>query len=243
MNAAGISDRGMAREHNEDAIFIKDTGFAELPNLYIVADGMGGHKAGEVASNQAIKAFCDHCSRAAFKEKEILDYLVEAAAAANRVVYEMSLEDSLYKGMGTTFSVCVLSEGRLYAAHIGDSRIYAILNDELVQISVDHTLVHEMVRGGLLTEEEAKIHPKRNVITRALGIDEHVEIDAYVHETESWHKLLLCSDGLTNMLSESEILGIVSEGDSNEEAARKLVMLANQKGGIDNISVILLDVR
>ena len=239
MNPAGITDKGKLRANNEDAFFMSGTRFYKLPNLFIVADGMGGHNAGEVASAEAIAFFKQFCAKAPLRKKEILDYLIAGCVYANNNVYEMSEKNINYSGMGTTFSVCVMSEGRLYIAHIGDSRVYAVYDDKLKLLTVDHTYVFEMLRLGQITEQQARTHPKRNMLIRVLGVERDVKFDGTVFEIDGCRKILLCTDGLTNMLSEDDILSRM-HGD-NETIAADLAEQALINGGADNLTLILFD--
>jgi protein phosphatase len=203
---------------------------------------MGGHRAGEVASQKAIKFFCEYvCSRNSAPD-ELLDFLVSAVDYANDKVYDMSLRDHSLYGMGATFSVCAVSGGKLYIAHIGDSRVYLAADGRISQLTNDHSFVNELVRAGRLTEAAARSHPRKNELTRALGVEADEHIDGIVYEANSGF-LLLCSDGLTNMLTDGEILRIIKKEDTLEMKVRGLITAANENGGKDNISAILADLR
>ncbi|MDR3091233.1 MAG: Stp1/IreP family PP2C-type Ser/Thr phosphatase [Clostridiales bacterium] len=241
MNVFGITDVGKIRENNEDSLYFSDSPVCALPNLYIVADGMGGHCGGEVASSKAIEFFrasAEACGG------EILDILISAARAANAGVYAHSLSAAALSGMGTTLSACAAAEGKLYAAHIGDSRIYLVSRENITQLTQDHTYVAEMVRHGDITPEQARTHPQRNFITKALGTEPEVFADGLARDVSAGDKVLLCSDGLYGQLPDGEILRAVSEnyGD-NEAAGRLLLELALKNGGDDNITLILFDVN
>jgi serine/threonine protein phosphatase PrpC len=243
MISAGRCHIGKHRENNEDAIFIFDTRFGCLPNLYIVADGMGGHRAGEFASSSAIQNFCDYVH---FHRDEIIsheniqEFLVNAIAHTNNLVYEKAMANELFKGMGTTFLVAVFIDNDLYVAHVGDSRLYIIHGDEIRQLTLDHSFVEEMVRKGTISEKEAQNHPKRHAITRAVGTNPRVEVDIYTSRVEENAFILMCSDGLSNMLKNEEIIHIINNKDDLEEIAQTLVDRANENGGLDNISVIIV---
>ena len=241
MNAHGISVTGKVRANNEDALFHSDTAFFCLPNIYIVADGMGGHKSGEVASAKAIEFFFERCKYGALNG-EILDFLVESVTYANKRVYEMScLDESLY-GMGTTFTACSYSADKLYIAHIGDSRIYSVAAGRIKQLTTDHTYVGEMIRAGQLTEEEARHHRARNMLMRALGSERVCVIDGYVASFDT-AKILLCSDGLNGMITDDEILKAFEINTDNAVIADALVGKALDAGGLDNITVIVFDIN
>ncbi|WP_058485317.1 Stp1/IreP family PP2C-type Ser/Thr phosphatase [Defluviitalea phaphyphila] len=243
MISAGKCHVGKHRENNEDAIFISDSSFGCLPNIYIVADGMGGHKAGEYASFLAIQSFCnyvkDHSSNE-ISHENIKTFLLEAIAYTNNVIYQKAMENELLKGMGTTFLVSVFIDEDIYIAHVGDSRLYIIQNDIIKQLTIDHSFVEEMVRQGTISEKEARNHPNRNAITRAVGTNPKVEVDIYNSKIEENSFVLMCSDGLSNMLKEEEIIHIFKNNGDLENIAQSLVDRANENGGLDNISVIII---
>ncbi len=241
MLAIGKTDMGKVRGNNEDAVLIKNEPVGILPNLFIVADGMGGHKAGEVASNLAIRYCCEYLNSPEHERGELLDSLIDAVCYANKMVYDISLSESSCSNMGTTFTGCSVKDNTAYIVHVGDSRLYKINKDAIEQVTMDHSFVAEMVRAGKLTPEEAEVHPDRNVITRAVGTDPEVQIDGIVVDINSGDTLLICSDGLNTMLSDSEIFEIVSQMQQRpEEKLERLIESANQKGGKDNISAILI---
>jgi protein phosphatase len=241
LNAYGISETGKVRANNEDALFYSDTAFFCLPNLYIVADGMGGHKSGEIASSKAIEFFIERCESNNSCD-EILDFLVESANYANRRVYEMScLDESLY-GMGTTFTACSYKDGKLNIAHIGDTRLYSIKNKKIKHHTTDHTYVNEMIRAGQLTEKEARKHRARNMLMRALGSERVCAIDGYVISPGK-SKILLCSDGLNGMITDNEILSAFNAENDNKKISEILTQKALTAGGLDNITVIIFDLE
>jgi len=245
MYAAGLTDKGQMREQNQDAIFIENNQIGPLPNLYIVADGMGGHQAGEVASENAIKSIEDYIRNfkvAEFvKPENFLDLLVTAVQDANKKVFEMSEQDPAMKGMGTTLIVCTVSDGKAMLAHVGDSRAYAVSKTQITQITEDHTYVEQMVQTGKISEAEATTHPKRHVITRALGVEGPLQVDGIVHPIGSTATLVLCTDGLSDMLDNNTIKTIVDGIGFAEHRAQFLIEEANSRGGHDNISAILID--
>ena len=237
----GITDVGQSREHNEDAI-----SWDTRLGLALLADGMGGHNAGEVASILAVDSIKTSLADVVTPEivaSGVVDYkeaVVDAVSFANREINEQSLENPEYAGMGTTLVlVLFLNNGVIYA-HVGDSRIYRFRNSKLQRLTSDHSLVQEMIDNGYLSHEEAKESTSRNLITRALGISEEVDVDIANETTEIGDVYLLCSDGLTDLVSDQEISDVIKNNrDDLEMVSRTLVDLANQKGGNDNISVVL----
>ncbi|HYV60447.1 MAG TPA: Stp1/IreP family PP2C-type Ser/Thr phosphatase [Acidimicrobiia bacterium] len=228
--AAGVTDVGRVRDGNEDDFLDQ----ADRLGLVAVADGMGGHRAGEVASATALEAL-----RAAVASGEGLRDAIEGA---NEAVLEKSESDRELQGMGTTLTAGMLgTDGSLMVGHVGDSRAYLIREGELRQITDDHSLVEEMVRGGELTPEQAEVHPQRSIITRALGIDPQVDVDVYPIELEPGDRILLCSDGLTTMLRPDEIANILGREQDSRRAAQLLVDAANAAGGEDNVTAVIVE--
>ncbi len=224
------SDVGRVREGNEDAYLVDDA-----TGLVAVADGMGGHRAGEVASATALEAL-----RAAITSGKPLR---EAIEDANEAVFTKSLADTDLRGMGTTLTAGTLAAGgTLLVGHVGDSRAYLLHDGELAQVTVDHSLVEELVREGRLTADEAAVHPQRSIITRALGVDATVEVDVYPVELVPGDRLLICSDGLTGMVQADAIAATLRREDDPTRAAQQLVDAANAAGGEDNITVIVVAV-
>ncbi len=243
MKAVGISDIGKCRKNNEDAYYIS-AGDDLTENLYLVADGMGGCNAGEVASGSAIEAFLAHF----WKEmkhatsEDILDMLTGAMAAANWEVYMKSNSDRELAEMGTTLVAAAVREDKAYIAHVGDSRAYLFRKREMHPLTTDHSYVMELVKNGNITREEAASHPKRNVITRAIGIKNTVETDTAICPVKTGDILLLCTDGLCGMLQDEEMAKILNKRTELERKAELLVAAANKKGGFDNISLILIQI-
>lgn len=235
MKAVGNSVIGMRRTNNEDAIYIN-----EQKNLYLVADGMGGCNAGEVASSTAISAFVEAMENA--ENGETLDKMMSAIAQCNKKVYQKSRENVEFLDMGTTLVAVTVENEKMFIVHVGDSRVYLFRENNLQQITTDHSYVMELVKIGGITREEAEVHPKRNIITRAIGIREEVEADTVIEDVKQGDKILLCTDGLSNMVSKGEMTKILIEQCSTEEKVKKLVVLANEKGGLDNISLILIEI-
>jgi protein phosphatase len=227
--SAGKTDPGRVRRRNEDA-FVVD------PPLFAVADGMGGAQAGEVASQLAAAAFREYREADELGPEERVQAIIKEA---NRRIYDRARTDSEVSGMGTTVTAALLTDGRVVIGHVGDSRAYRIRDGRLEQLTQDHSLVADLMRSGRLTPEEAEGHPQRSVITRALGTDRDVDVDTLVIEAEAGDLFLLCSDGLSTMVSDADVLRTVEQADTLEEAARDLVRAANTGGGEDNVTVVL----
>jgi protein phosphatase len=200
---------------------------------------MGGHNAGEIASAKSIEFFINYIEQCK-EELPIEQLLKNGAAAANRHVYGLSVENAGQRGMGTTFTACAIQDEALYFAHVGDSRLYLVSRNGLMQITDDHTFVNEMYKSGELTQIQAQNHPKRNMLTRALGSESDTLIDSGCRQILSGESVLICSDGLTNMLHEEEILKIMTDETDNSARAAKLVSKANDNGGFDNVSVVII---
>jgi serine/threonine protein phosphatase PrpC len=231
LRTAYLTHPGRKRRHNEDS-------YVHQPPLFAIADGMGGAKAGEVASGLAVEALQLRPDLSGDDEGYVVDLIQEA----NRRVYARAHEDSEAAGMGTTMTVALVDDehDRVTFGHVGDSRAYRVRGDQLEQLTDDHSLVGELIRSGKLTPEEADVHPQRSVITRALGTDPSVDVDTFVVDTEPDDIFLLCSDGLSGMVSDAAILEIVQHNRRNlQEAAKALVAAANRGGGDDNITVVV----
>jgi len=223
---------------NQDYIYASETPVGNLPNLFIVADGMGGHKAGDYASGLAVETVVREAE--ASMEENPVQILDHAIARANGVLRERASEDFSLSGMGTTLVAATFIGESLQVANVGDSRLY-VIGDELVQITEDHSLVEEMVRMGGIGREEAKNHPDKNIITRAVGARDEVEADFFNLQLKTGDMVLLCSDGLTNMVDDETICRIMKNGRSLKDRVEELVETANQNGGRDNISVIVIE--
>jgi len=240
-HAIGKTDVGKKRERNEDFIIVKNDIHGPLKNLFVLADGMGGHNAGDVASESATAYFCEYLESKDINFVYIEDLLADALRYANKKLHEKANETEECFGMGTTFTAASFDDKNLYYAHVGDSRIYCTLTDGFMrQITKDHSLVNEMLSEGSITEEEAKNHPRRNVLTRAVGTDVAVSVDKGYFVLEDVENVLLCSDGLTDMLDDDMIFDIIKSENDLEKCTDKLVNAANEAGGVDNISVILI---
>lgn len=239
MRAHGITDIGKNRVMNQDYIFYSKTPIGSLPNLFIVADGMGGHKAGDLASSYAVEVFLNTVK--VLKTESPITVIGDAIREANRAVYEKSKSSPDYDGMGTTFVVAVISDRVLYVANVGDSRLY-VIGDAIRQITRDHSLVEEMVSLGEIDKKEARNHEKKNIITRAIGVGDKIMADFFEVELSEKEAVLLCSDGLTNMMDETDIFHIVNRRrEATKDKVLQLIELANKNGGKDNISVILIE--
>ncbi|MCR4658637.1 MAG: Stp1/IreP family PP2C-type Ser/Thr phosphatase [Lachnospiraceae bacterium] len=232
------TDIGRRRDMNQDSYFFCEMPLGNLPNLFVVADGMGGHSAGDYASLCTVRTI-EHEAMMS-EDTEPVRIMKGAIEAANAEVHKKALEDESYSGMGTTVVAGCVIDDILYVANVGDSRLY-IINDEIMQITKDHSLVEEMVRSGELSKDEARSHPDRNIITRAVGVLDDIDIDFFEVDLREGDILLLCSDGLTNMVEEEEILKIVSESEDLKGCADRLIKMANHNGGKDNVTVILVD--
>ncbi|MCL2617218.1 MAG: Stp1/IreP family PP2C-type Ser/Thr phosphatase [Defluviitaleaceae bacterium] len=238
----GKTDLGSTRLNNEDSIFVSNESVGPLDNLYIISDGMGGHNAGEVASGKAIEFFVERIKAYGLKveDGDILSLMNDAVNFANSNVYMISCEHESMSGMGTTFTAATFRGGKGYVAHIGDSRAYVVDEKGMRQITVDHTYVNDLVRASIISDEQARTHHLRNVITRALGSEEGCLADTYCFDVKNGDKFLLCSDGLSTMLDDSLIEATVTCGNPIDVITAKLVDMANELGGLDNISVILI---
>ncbi len=239
MKFYAITDIGRKRELNEDYIYTSGQPIGALPNLFIVADGMGGHKAGDYASMHTVDRFVE-VIRELGEEHGVQDAINEAVTAANAYIYQRSRENSNLSGMGTTLVLATCIGNEAIVANIGDSRLY-LVNDAMTQITRDHSLVEEMVTLGGIDREMARNHPDKNIITRAVGVKEKVAADFFEVDLTKGDKLLLCSDGLTNMLRDEEIYQIIQDNKELEQAAKALVDAANENGGRDNIAVVLVE--
>lgn len=228
MKAIFRTDTGKVRASNQDSCLAKD-------NVFAVADGMGGHKGGETASALAVQVLKNLlCGR-----QPELRLLETAVAAANRRIRETGLENPDLEGMGTTLSLLWGSEAELWIAHVGDSRIYRMRGGELEQLTEDHSMVGEMLRNKLLTPEQARKHPYRNIITRAVGVDAVLTADIYPVDVQPGDLFLICSDGLSNMIEDDALLEILTAAENTDAAADRLLQTALDNGGTDNVTLVL----
>lgn len=234
-----ITNVGRKRKLNQDFVYTSERPVGCLPNLFIVADGMGGHKAGDYASKMTVETIVEEVENS--KETERTRVLEDAIRSANRLVRARAQESADLEGMGTTVVAATCEGNSLCVANVGDSRLYVANHREIRQITKDHSWVAEMVRRGGMGKEEARNHPDRNIITRAVGADEDVRADFFTVQLKEGDLILMCTDGLTNMLEDEEIRMILDGARDMVEKAEDLVDAANERGGRDNISVILID--
>lgn len=240
MKAFSITDIGEKRRINQDYVFCELNPIGNLPNLFIVADGMGGHKAGDYASRFCVEFFTQHIRNSS--QTSPIALIEEAINATNEAIYKMSKEQVEFEGMGTTFVVATIFKNEMYVANIGDSRLY-VIDSQIRQITEDHSLVQAMVNTGELNRDEARAHPNKNIITRALGVNEIAQPDFFEVELSRGDIVLMCSDGLTNMLEDENIERIIRKNVNDPKtAAETLVKQANENGGKDNIAVIIVKV-
>lgn len=250
MKACSITDTGQTRHMNQDYVFCEEKNVGSLPNLFIVADGMGGHNAGDYASRFCVEAFVQRI-KTEYDDDAVKDHLTnertpigmisDALQHTNRLLLDEAKSNEEFQGMGTTFVVATIFDSVMYVANIGDSRLY-VIKETMEQITCDHSLVQEMVNNGELDPKEAKNHPNKNIITRAIGASTKVIPDYFEVELQKGDLVLMCSDGLTNMLDDEDIMRIIKEYSDNLDAAVKyLVETANGNGGKDNISVIIIE--
>lgn len=238
MKTFSITDTGRLRNSNQDCVFCEENEIGRFPNLFLVADGMGGHQAGDLASRMCVNEIAAQISK--IEARTPVGAFETAIQEANTRVYQKSLEDVAFSGMGTTLVGAVIQGNTVYIVNIGDSRLY-LYHETLRQITVDHSLVEEMVQSGEIQKEEMRTHPNKNIITRALGTDTSVRPDCFEVKVEEGDVILLCSDGLTNMVDDTAIEETLREHrDDMKLAGESLVQQANEAGGKDNISVILV---
>jgi PPM family protein phosphatase len=251
ITSCGITDVGQKRQNNEDNFLIND----EI-NLYVVADGMGGHVGGEFASQIAVTTIEEVIQNvevdpeatrpdwAALGSAVAIsgEKLKYAIRLAGKRIFDRTNDEPELRGMGTTTVAMLFDQNRVFLAHVGDSRAYLVQGNTVAQVTEDHSLVNEQIRLGLITKDAARNHKLKNIITRSVGYQEDVEIDTLVRPVEKGDRFVLCSDGLSNLVEEQEILEIVGAGTSTEQAAQRLIDLANNRGGDDNITLIIAQV-
>lgn len=236
MKVKSLTNIGLVRKINEDNYLVD-----EIRNLFVVADGMGGHKGGEVASTLAIKTIDEFL----IIDNNLENYrniLQKTIKKANTLIYKKAHENEDLSGMGTTLTAVLINANKLFIANIGDSRAYLITQAEIQLLTEDHSLVRELINSGEITEEAASSHPNKNILTRALGIEENIEIDLFEKEIKDGDYILLCTDGLTNLIKDEEICDIIL-GNEFEKSVEKLMDLALQRGGSDNITLILINYK
>lgn len=238
----GATDKGNVRKSNQD--FYRHSQIGENQYLAVVCDGMGGAKSGDVASKLASEVFLQDVQQTAAPEMEqqdVVNMLVAAVKNANRAVYEQSRVSPDFAGMGTTLVAVFVQGDGAYIVNVGDSRCYCIAGDDISQLTEDHSVVGLMVARGQITEEEARIHPNKNLITRAVGTEPDVECDCFYLDLEPGDQLLLCSDGLSNLVTRPEILYEVIHGEGHTDVCFRLIEIAKDRGAPDNVTVVLME--
>lgn len=244
-----LTDVGMLRDHNEDAI-ASDLSIG----LLVLADGMGGYKAGEVASEIAVLMVAAEITELMQDKSSLVKVvpdllleshmLMDAVAKTNAVIYQISQDQPQCAGMGTTLVASIFTDNKLVVGHIGDSRMYRLRGETLTQLTEDHSVIQEQINAGLLTREQALLSNHKNLVTRALGVDPEVELELQEFEVEVGDIYLLCSDGLTDLVNDTELTKVLLEANGNiSSAANKLIRVANENGGTDNISVIIAKIK
>ena len=239
MKTFSMTDAGRRREMNQDYMFASDTAVGKLPNLFIVADGMGGHKAGEYASQTAVETIVEQ-----IRDNDsglVVAAMKKAIGEANKRVLKEAIIDITKEGMGTTIVAATIKGDKLITANVGDSRLYIVNESSITQITVDHSFVEEMIRSGRIARSEARNHPDKNKITRAVGVFPKVDIDFFETKISPGDMILLCTDGLTNMVEDDEIKRIILGQRDIVEKTATLIETANRNGGTDNITVLLIE--
>lgn len=238
MKTFSMTDKGKVREMNQDSVFTSEKPLGSLPNLFVVADGMGGHNAGDFASKYAVEVIAREIAASGDTEPPAI--MRGAIEKANQELLAASEADPRLAGMGTT-AVLASVEGRtLWIANVGDSRLY-LVDDGIFQVTRDHSLVEDMVRRGEISRDEARVHRDKNIITRAIGVLDKVQVDVYEHELQEGCQILMCTDGLSNMVVDDDILSIIKSQRDIAERVERLVQAANENGGTDNITVIIIE--
>ena len=239
MKTFSMTHVGQRRETNQDYMYTSETSVGRLPDLFLVADGMGGHAAGDYASRFTVEKIVEYVTES--EESEPVTVLGEAVRYANEHLLAEANADASKAGMGTTIVAAVVVGDKLYTANVGDSRLYVINQERITQITRDHSLVEEMVRLGEMDKEDAKVHPDKNIITRAIGAKDSVEVDFYEHRLKKGDIILMCTDGLSNMVEDEDMFDIVKGARDIVEAVHMLIEKANSNGGRDNIGVVMAE--
>jgi len=239
VKAYGLTDIGKIRESNQDSFAVSLDG--ALPVWAVVCDGMGGANGGYFASSTAVGVFSHgmDISFEGLKPKQIENLLCDIVSTANYTVFSAATKQEQLKGMGTTLVSALILNDYAYIAHVGDSRAYLVENSGVKKLTTDHSVVQQLVQIGQITEEEAKVHPEKNMITRAVGVKESVDVDTSYVKMKKNSAILLCTDGLSNYLEEDEIFDIISNNDI-QDAAEKLIQIALERGGSDNITAVII---
>lgn len=244
MRSAGKTDIGLVRKVNEDSFLCEKLEGIEDSYLYIVADGMGGHNAGEVASSMAVHEVAlyikENIEMLKHGDKEILDLIRNSMLHANDKVYKTSIVKRNCLGMGTTLSMVLIKDGITHIGHVGDSRIYLIRDNKIKRLTEDHSLVAELIKAGTIKPEEANNHPQKNVITRALGTEYNLDPDVFLESIQSGDILLICTDGLSNAVNDEDMVYTIVNGPDLNEACGLLIDKAKENGGFDNITVVVI---
>lgn len=238
MKAYALTDVGVSRSVNQDYVFCSTEPVGNLPNLFIVADGMGGHKAGDIASKFSVETFAEQVKTS--EEDNPITVISEAIKYTNARLIELAATSEDYFGMGTTFVVATIIGGSLYVANVGDSRLY-IHGKTLSQVTRDHSVVEELVTKGIINRKEARTHDKKNEITRAMGGGADVMADFFEVEILEGDSIIMCSDGLCNMVEDKDIAKVLSGRSNIKDKAARLINMANDNGGKDNISLIIIE--
>lgn len=238
MQSYSVTDIGHKRKMNQDYVYCSDAPVGALPDLYIVADGMGGHRAGDYASRFSVEETVRQVRSSS--EQVPREIIGKALRRVNSQLYFTSRHSEEMKGCGTTIVIAVVTGDELLCANVGDSRLY-IVGETIRQVTIDHSLVQEMIQAGSLTRDKARRHPDKNVITRAVGAENYIDVDFFRTRLYKGDILLMCTDGLTNMVEDARIHEIVRQSGTLEERARALIDEANAAGGADNVSVLLID--
>ena len=229
----------MVRKMNQDYVFCCENPIGRLSNLFIVADGMGGHRAGDFASKCCVDSLISMVETSNLQSP--VSILEQGIQKANASVYQASAENEALQGMGTTIVAATVLGNEMYIANVGDSRLYKI-NNSISQITEDHSLVEEMIRHGDIDRKEARLHPNKNVITRAIGISSMVQIDFFEVSVEAGDIFLMCTDGLSNMIEDEEIFEVVKSYEKVDRIGKELIRMANANGGKDNIGLVLIQI-
>ena len=239
MRIYSATDVGQKRKMNQDYVFASEGPVGNLPNLFTVADGMGGHNAGDYASSHAVRILVDEIREDAdYNPVKVIRHAIETA---NTEIRNRAQEDENLRGMGTTMVVATIVDQYAYVANVGDSRLY-LIGHEINQVTEDHSYVAAMMRAGELTEEQARNHPEKNVITRAIGVAWEVKADFFEVDLKPGDKVMMCSDGLSNMIEDQRLYDVISS-NSVEDSVRILIDEAKENGGYDNITVIVIEPR
>lgn len=239
MRAQAVTDVGQQRKVNQDYLYYTTDKIGNLPNLFLVADGMGGHRAGDMASRYTVESFVKLVNETVQKDPILI--LSDNVRKVNTLLLNKASESEDFKGMGTTFVAATIQDNVLRIANVGDSRLYIISND-IRQITRDHSFVEEMIMRGQIDRKQARTHEKKNIITRAIGAEETVEPEMFTVDIQKGDKILMCTDGLSNMIEDTDIFKIVKEYKDIDDAVKHLVLTANENGGTDNISVLMVEI-